>query len=100
MKLTEIIKKYPRSYRKFENDYYDYILLDDNRGYKLVSNRMMYDFFDKHKIFVFIIPCNDNMFMYHINHNNLIDREQPFVNRKDAEKEAFLKAFEILEERL
>ena len=109
MNWKEIKKKYPKAW----------ILLKEWFGYKknitinmelskiFMPERKLYDFFDKQKIIIEIgIGYNFNENKYILNEWSYdiidcdIENEGQYNSRLEAEEVAFLKAFEILENKL
>lgn len=79
--------------------------------YRTVVNfdRLLYDFFDEQGIKIFIKPARPdvpfpNVLLYKWEIQNFLDLDETdfkkYPTRTEAEEQAFLRAFEILEEKL
>ena len=106
MNWKEIKKKYPKAYKELTNCF----------GYKnetaieisltVYYNRNLYDFFDEKGIYIVVHPdiLNEVFFIWIIfdekNRAYQCNPEKFVNNRQEAERAAFLKAFEILEQKL
>lgn len=121
----ELIKKYPKfalAYSKevlgeFSNEQHDALKEIGGLGGEsiltmvyVLSMRNLFDFFDRNKIYIGIYPQttedNDSSFTYDIFYDSnfneeLNESEGPgeYNTRLEAEKEAFIKAIEIYENR-
>ena len=93
MNWKEIKNKHPKSFK----------VLNDWEGIKADPNRFLYDFFDEQEIYVFPLRgerhFNGIGFGYEIQAEKR-HRQHGFKSRSEAEEQAFLKAFEILENNL
>lgn len=116
MNWQEIYEKYPRSWNKLALRFliriYDGRLVDvgcevDNP--KLMCNfnlRNLYDFFDEQEIIIQIGYWADDLEYWFDIYKPLMQsgcclvNEDGFTTRTEAEEQAFLQAFKILEERL
>ena len=81
--------------------FYDGVKDFGDGSYREFDNRILYDFFDKHLIFISITI--DNAFgnaVYNGFDCCYWENIGSFVERHEAEEEAYLKAFEILEQKL
>lgn len=118
MNWNEIKEKHPESWNKLREwrEYIDYCETQDDLGHYITdgvhrvgvwiyfNKRDLYDFFDKQNIYISI---NVNMFMMFdwsiITAPDIsisIQSDFDYNLRTEAEKQAFLKAFEILEDKL
>jgi phage-related protein len=117
----EVKEKYPKAFKlwlKFENYEAEPVVVDysrDNQDIYLADSenqttflcyvRDLYDFFDEQGIYIVpiqIIWKNEVMWEYRIGNKKTIQefRSQMYDTRTEAEEQAFLKAFELLEEKL
>jgi len=116
MNWNEIKEKYPESWNKLREwrKYIDYCETQDDLGHYITdgvhrvgvwiyfNKRDLYDFFDEQHVYVVVSYLAGSLFMiagwtYMIN-QSVCDRD--FKTRIEAEEQAFLKAFEILEDRI
>ena len=106
MNWTEIQKKYPKGYKKACKRYgvKDIVTILEERLLH-IDNRYLYDLFDGEGIYV-SIECSGGCGEYRIDYEwvdydkgDELVKSDWMLNRKIAEEAAFLKAFEILENR-
>lgn len=98
MNWNEIDNKYPKAYKEFGN-------WIDKDGYD--TDRDLYDFFDEQGIYIHIYNTRILAWYWEIEeyrngrlYNEDIECPISYKSRKEAEEQAFLKAFFILEEKL
>ena len=118
MNWKEIEKKYPKAFLKL-NEWYGIGLLEFNKeeperyGHYFTDGvhavlmwndfeiRDLYDFFDEQGIMCIVTLLNKRWVYSNIDNLEWEHSERSiFKTRKEAEKAAFLKAFEILEQKL
>jgi len=105
MNWKEIKKKYPKSIELLKEWLFLKLGNEGDLGLNMISGlfhteRRLYDFFDEQGIII-LINYASQYWNYTIN-NFFIgkSKERDNITRKQAEEQAFLKAFEILEKSL
>jgi len=90
---------------KYQKAYALWMQFDSPEAKICVTYRDLYDFFDEQKLWITVyITCSNSGFMWEIVKKTGIDEFSPeniiYNPRSKAEEAAFIKAFEILEEKL
>ena len=110
MNWSGVKEKYPKTWDKLYNSEFDFYFNKDRD--RNDSNRFLYDFFDEQGIYINVVrmwyfeDTIENSLHEFFDWEIIVERE--FVGdseveeptRTEAEEQAFIKAFEILEDRL
>ena len=94
MNWTEIKEKYPKAYDKFR----EWFFLSS--WYPVKKPRVLYDFFDGEELFIIIGRGGQEFFWMVDGFREILDDGGYRETRTEAEEQAFLRAFEILEGKL
>ena len=115
MNWNLIKEKYPKAYKEGQDWWVAHAEIYEPAFLFNIGNRFLYDFFDEQGVVVEVVFAYNNTdeiywFEYYIYKNGVLqfcsmdepDYEEPYktITRTEAEEQAFIKAFEILEDKL